>query len=954
MFRSDRNNSKKAKRGRDSGGVAFYVRDDISVSFEPILKYTDGVVELLVLFSEVENVIIAVLYRPPDSRERRSTSHVFGKALNLLTNTINKLCSNNTSPDIIIGGDFNLPHCNWKNGSIRAGVSNDELQMIKCLEDFSNEHFLSQHITSPTHIHGNTLDLVFTNNETLIHTIECTNTVQSISHHNVIRMATQYKVGDIEKVKKDAHNLLSPFDELNFHDENIDWESINTSVRSINFERQFENKSAQKILDLIYQIAYDEVVEFVPKRRKKVQHKLGRIPTDRRKLMRRRGRVNKSILKCTTEARKELLRKELIQIEISIQKSLHKSASYQESKAISAIKTNPKFFFSYVKKFSKVKESVGPLLNEKLHYTNDPKEMADLLSRQYTKVFSVPSLTHVDPKELFENDTHTLTDINFTLVDIISAIKSTRSNSASGPDGLPIILLQKCLPFANALFIFWKKCWDEGITLPSLKQPVVIPIHKGGSKGVPAHYRPISLTSHIIKIFERVVRKEMVIYIEENGLFNPSQHGFRIGRSCLSQLLSHYDKIISTLEDGNNADVIYLDFSKAFDKVDIDILLKKVANLGIGGKIGMWLHSFLTNRSQSVLVNGVKSESAPVISGVPQGSVLGPLLFLILIADIDRGLIIALLSSFADDTRMIAAVSTLLQITNFQIDLESVYDWAQSNKMEFNDLKFELLRYWVFDNDLQYCTNYTSHIGSIIQDKESVKDLGVLMCNDGKFDTHIFNVIVKVKRLVSWVLRTFKARTGDVMLTLWKLIILPHIEYASQLWCPLRKGLIQKLEDLQWSYLRKIKVSIPQKNYWSILSHLKMYSLERRRERYRIIYLWKIIEKLVPNLSDTNGEIVSIVHPRHGRQCSLMNLNNSASTKVSNLRNDSFSVHATRLFNVLPYSIRNTTNCSVPEFKSKLDRFLSSVPDEPQIVGMTQYRRAETNSLVDMIHILGH
>ena len=193
---------------------------------------------------------------------------------------------------------------------------------------------------------------------------------------------------------------------------------------------------------------------------------------------------------------------------------------------------------------------------------------------------------------------------------------------------------------------------NQGKIPQILKTANIVPIYKG--KGAPRskakNYRPVALTSHITKIFEKVIRRYIIQFMELNQLFNPSQHGFRTGRSCLSQLLAHYERILQLMEEGLDVDVIYLDFAKAFDKVDFTIILQKLKDMGIQGHVGRWIHQFITGRTQSVLVNGCRSKPAKVLSGVPQGSVLGPLLFLVLIGDIDQNIASAFLSSFADDT----------------------------------------------------------------------------------------------------------------------------------------------------------------------------------------------------------------------------------------------------------------------------------------------------------------
>ena len=440
---------------------------------------------------------------------------------------------------------------------------------------------------------------------------------------------------------------------------------------------------------------------------------------------------------------------------------------------------------------------------------------------------------------------------------------------------------------------------------------------------------------------ERVIRKDLVNHLELYKKFNPSQHGFRHRRSCLSQLLEHYDKILSFLEDGAN-----VDFSKAFDKVDIGLLCHKLRDMGISGKLGIFLNNFLSNRKQYILANGSKSGQSEVKSGVPQGTVLGPVLFLILINDITDN-IESDVSLFADDTRILRPVKNHDDVELLQQDLDKLYTWQDKNNMAFNGKKFEILRYGK-DQELKNSTEYlTPDAEDLIQRKECLRDLGIQMSEDGKFSNHIDSVSSRVRQKCGWILRTFNCRNTYFMKFMWKSLVQGHIDYCSQLYFPSNHSSgLQSLENLFKVFSKKIP-EVSHLDYWSRLKYLKMYSQERRAERYKIIYTWKVLEEMVPNcgISHTTSE-------RRGRECTLPAP--KGRTAIQSLRGQSFQKAGPALFNSLPRSLRDIKNKSTEEFKEKLDKFLTNLTDQPVIGELipeicNQITARPSNSLKDVI-----
>ena len=220
------------------------------------------------------------------------------------------------------------------------------------------------------------------------------------------------------------------------------------------------------------------------------------------------------------------------------------------------------------------------------------------------------------------------------------------------------------------------------------------------------------------------------------------------------------------------------------------------------------------------------------------------------------------------------------------------------------------------------------------------------MSDNINFESHNQNKINEIRRLSGWILRVFKTREPSPMLTLFKSLILPRIEYCCILTSPYKIGEIADIEGIQRSFTAQI-TSVKHLDYWKRLQHLNMYSLERRRERYIIIYTWKILEGLVPNFVSISSKITCQWSMRRGRLCKIPPLNHSGRIKTT--RENFLSVKGPRLFNTLPQTIRNITGTSLSVFKQNLDKFIKRIPDEPSLPGYAQYREARSNSMVDQV-----
>ena len=289
-------------------------------------------------------------------------------------------------------------------------------------------------------------------------------------------------------------------------------------------------------------------------------------------------------------------------------------------------------------------------------------------------------------------------------------------------------------------------------------------------------------------------------------------------------------------------DAVYTDFAKAFDKCETGVLIHRLKDCGVMvvmGRMGHWLAAFLdpSVRMQAVGVEGRLSDLSSVVSGVPQGTVLGPCLFLIHLMGISRSVSSETgVSSFADDTRLLRGIVSEEDCVALQQDLDHVYSWAEEIGMVFNAGKFELLRFWL-DRDTAPDILYMAPDGGPIEEKDCLRDLGVRVSTDLTFSTQIDMVVESGSCMAGWALRTFR-RSGS--------LIQPRLDYFSQLWSPRDQSSINRQESVQRQFISHIRDdSLVGMNYWDRLSHLRVYSQERRRERYQICFLWKETQGLI-------------------------------------------------------------------------------------------------------------
>ena len=748
--------------------------------------------------SHGQELIIIGAYRPP-SRDVEYQQNLCKSTCGITASRPNSF--------IFCAGDFNVPDIEWTSHSIVShryplDINQQTLKMV-------DDGYFTQLVSTPTR-NENILDIVFTNRPSLINYCKV---IPGISDHEAVLTSfmTQVVYHKGSKRKRYLWNRVD-FQEM--------------SIEMIRFTAWFTDHFCidtpiEHLWFHIKSMLLNLIDKYVPS---KMVTNSNRQPWVNRHI-KQLGRRKK---KCYKRAKVSNSPSDWLHYK-SFKKEMQRECRNARNSYMTRSLFNPfrsgrkKNFFRYIKSLRKDNCGVPMLQNEGVTYT-DNLDKAEVLNKHFASVFTHDNdspAPHLGPSPypdlpLFETSIEEV----YTLLTQVDPFKAT------GPDGIPPKLLKEmAFELSPSLTLLFNSSLKQGGIPHDWKIASVTPIFKKGNRSNPTNYRPVSLTSVCCKTLERIVHTNIMEHLNSLNILSKCQYSFRAKHSTELQLLHTVHDLVSNLNQKTQTDAILLDLSKAFDKVLHRYLLHKLQHYGIRHEILEWTSSFLSSRTQYVTCNGSQSSPIDVISGVPQGTVLGPLLFLVYINDLPD-CVSSSCGLFADDCLLYRPIHTTDDSRFLQEDLLRIEEWANKWMMTFNTDKCEVLQvtlsnpkptsYFLYNNQLRM----VSH----------AKYLGVILDSKMNFNKHITTICRKANSVLALLKRNLYHCNSQIRSQAYFLYVRPILEYASIVWAPYTKTNIEKLESVQRRAARFVVSDYDfSSSVTSILNELKWCSLEVRR-----------------------------------------------------------------------------------------------------------------------------
>jgi len=700
-------------------------------------------------------------------------------------------------------GDFNYPNINWASKTASQNPDNHFLE-------FSSDLNLQQLIKSPTrktHI----LDLILTNSPEFFQEFKILPPFGPENHksdHNFIESTFKFSSKNTQEFPTKAF-FKANYEQINNILLSIDWNTIFYGSTNIN---QLYNV----FLSTIHQIIDEFVPITIPK------PLISKYPSHIQKLISYQQKLWEDTIH-------EKVYDKFLKTTKKLDREICKYQRNRESKNLITLKSRYSLASSILKNKS---QSIPTITHNGVPIFNNAQK-TEIIADFFQSIYTTEN-QHTDHNHIIL-PSKPLHSISTSQTEVFETLKSLTSKNNISPDGIPEIFLKNCAEgLTYPIYYIISYIFMTG-SLPNIwKNSIIVPIPKIPNSPNPNDYRPISLLCPISKVFEKMVYKTITFYLEIMHLLPENQHGFQKFKSVTTNLLETFDDLSQAIENKQVADIIYFDFSKAFDTVPHKQLLEKLREIGIVGSFHKLLTNYLSDRTFSVKIYNNFSSSRPITSGVPQGSVLGPLLFSIYISDLHQKCFELSISTklFADDLK---AYTISPPNSNFHLPLQHFINkletYAFEKGLKLSASKCKVLHVGNKNPNHEYFL-HQSKINPITGD-EPVRDLGVYFTQNLKFNSHIQITSSKAYRVLFSLIKSIKSKNPEILLHLYKTYVLPILDFSTPVYNPYLQKDIDQMEKVQKAMLRIIfNRSNPRQetpDYTELLKIYKIDSLQTRR-----------------------------------------------------------------------------------------------------------------------------